>query len=50
MHAEVSGGRVTGWLGRGAVAWRAALAPLTPAQRQMFIDTLFAYEAALSAP
>jgi DNA-binding MarR family transcriptional regulator len=41
---------INDWLGQGAVAWRAALAPLTPAQRRMFIDTLLAYEAALSAP
>lgn len=34
-------------LGRGAGAWRKALAPLTAEQRRMFIDTLAAYEAAL---
>ncbi|BCB80741.1 MarR family winged helix-turn-helix transcriptional regulator [Phytohabitans flavus] len=38
------------WLGKGAVAWRQALAPLTPAQRQMFVDTLLAYEEALNPP
>mgnify|MGYP003790964925 CR=1 FL=1 len=38
------------WLGEGAVAWRTALAPLSPAQRRMFVDTLLAFEAALSAP
>jgi hypothetical protein len=32
------------WLARGATAWRAALEPLTPEQRQVFIDTLKAYE------
>ncbi|GAA3686393.1 MarR family winged helix-turn-helix transcriptional regulator [Nonomuraea antimicrobica] len=36
------------WLGYGAQAWRRALAPLTPAQRRMFVDTLLAYEQALS--
>lgn len=41
---------INDWLGQGAVAWRTVLAPLTPAQRQLFIDTLLAYEAALSAP
>ncbi|MBT2209762.1 MULTISPECIES: MarR family winged helix-turn-helix transcriptional regulator [Actinomadura] len=39
---------VNGWLGRGAGAWRAALEPLTPAQRGMFIDTLLAYERAVT--
>ncbi|MBV7694425.1 MarR family transcriptional regulator [Streptomyces sp. TRM70350] len=38
---------ISGWLGRGAGAWRKALAPLTAEQRRMFIDTLAAYEAAL---
>ncbi|WP_245574152.1 MarR family winged helix-turn-helix transcriptional regulator [Amycolatopsis nigrescens] len=32
------------WLARGAVAWGNALGPLTPEQRQMFVDTLRAYE------
>ncbi|SDW64584.1 DNA-binding transcriptional regulator, MarR family [Saccharopolyspora shandongensis] len=35
---------IDGWLARGAAAWRNALAPLTPEQRRMFIDTLHAYE------
>ncbi|WP_433274822.1 MarR family winged helix-turn-helix transcriptional regulator [Actinosynnema sp. CS-041913] len=35
------------WLARGAKAWRAALEPLTPDQRAMFVDTLTAYESAL---
>ncbi|MEV0698581.1 MarR family winged helix-turn-helix transcriptional regulator [Saccharopolyspora sp. NPDC050389] len=35
---------IDGWLARGATAWRNALAPLTPEQRRMFIDTLHAYE------
>ncbi|WP_089107040.1 MarR family winged helix-turn-helix transcriptional regulator [Streptomyces hyaluromycini] len=39
---------ITAWLAPGASAWRTALAPLTPDQRQMFIDTLLAYEAAVS--
>ncbi|WP_242892043.1 MarR family winged helix-turn-helix transcriptional regulator [Actinomadura litoris] len=39
---------VNGWLGQGAGAWRAALEPLTPAQRGMFIDTLLAYERAVT--
>jgi DNA-binding MarR family transcriptional regulator len=41
---------INDWLGQGTVAWRVALAPLTPAQRKTFIDTLLAYEAALNAP
>ncbi|MCW2886329.1 MAG: hypothetical protein QOE54_2401 [Streptosporangiaceae bacterium] len=39
---------IDGWLARGATAWRRALEPLTPAQRQMFIDTLEAYEEGLA--
>ncbi|GAA3098162.1 MarR family winged helix-turn-helix transcriptional regulator [Streptosporangium carneum] len=38
---------IDGWLARGATAWRRALEPLTAAQRQMFIDTLKAYEEGL---
>lgn len=40
---------INGRLGRGAGAWRTALEPLTPAQRKMFIDTLLAYERAVTA-
>jgi DNA-binding MarR family transcriptional regulator len=35
---------IDGWLAQGATAWRAALEPLTPDQRRMFVDTLRAYE------
>jgi DNA-binding MarR family transcriptional regulator len=35
---------IDGWLARGAHAWRRALEPLTPDQRQMLIDTLEEYE------
>lgn len=35
---------INDWLARGATAWQNALAPLTPDQRQMFVDTLRAYE------
>lgn len=35
------------WLARGARAWKTALEPLTPPQRQMFVDTLRAYEQAI---
>lgn len=38
---------IRAWLAPGADAWRTALAPLTPDQRRMFVDTLLAYEAAL---
>lgn len=41
---------ISAWLARGADAWRAALDPLTPAERRLFIDTLKAYEAAVSGP
>ena len=37
---------IEAWLARGADAWRAALTPLTAAQRQLFVDTLRAYEQA----
>jgi DNA-binding MarR family transcriptional regulator len=35
------------WLARGATAWQKALEPLTPEQRQLFVDTLRAYESAV---
>jgi DNA-binding MarR family transcriptional regulator len=35
---------IDGWLARGAIAWREALAPLTPAERRVVVDTLLAYE------
>lgn len=38
------------WLARGADAWRTALDPLTPGQRQTVIDTLLAYEKAVTEP
>jgi DNA-binding MarR family transcriptional regulator len=41
-------GAVEAWLGRGAEAWRKALEPLTPQERRMFVDTLRAYESAVS--
>lgn len=37
------------WLASGAAAWRQALAPLTPAQRKVFIATLHAYVQAVEA-
>ncbi|WP_280265725.1 winged helix-turn-helix domain-containing protein [Nocardia wallacei] len=40
---------IRGWLARGADAWRVALEPLTPEQRGMFIDTLRAYEDAVTS-
>ncbi|NKZ06157.1 MarR family winged helix-turn-helix transcriptional regulator [Actinomadura latina] len=39
---------INGWLGQGAGAWRTALEPLTAAQRKLFIDTLLAYERAVT--
>ncbi|NGO72898.1 MarR family winged helix-turn-helix transcriptional regulator [Streptomyces boncukensis] len=39
---------IAGWLSRGADAWRQALAPLTPAERLMFLDTLRSYEEAMA--
>lgn len=37
------------WLAFGAKAWRGALAPLSPAERRMFVDTLHAYNRATAA-
>jgi DNA-binding MarR family transcriptional regulator len=36
------------WLSPGAHAWRHALAPLSRAQRRIFVDTLLRYEAFFS--
>jgi DNA-binding MarR family transcriptional regulator len=47
--AAASHAAVEAWLARGAQAWRKALEPLTAEQRQMFIDTLLAYEREVSA-
>jgi DNA-binding MarR family transcriptional regulator len=40
---------ISDWLANGAAAWRQALAPLTPAQRRLFIETFRAYEQAVEA-
>ena len=39
---------ITEWLSPGAHAWRRALAPLTPEEQRIFVDTLLRYEAAVS--
>ncbi len=39
---------IDGWLGRSAGAWRAALGPLSQAERRMFVETLAAYERGLA--
>lgn len=44
--ADASLPAVDAWLAKGARAWRAALEPLTPEQRRMFVETLLAYERA----
>jgi DNA-binding MarR family transcriptional regulator len=36
------------WLAGGAAAWVRALEPLTPEQRRVFVDTLLAYEEAVT--
>lgn len=46
--AEGNRPAVDAWLSRGARAWRTALAPLTPAERALFIRTLQAYEQEVS--
>lgn len=48
--AEAHRPAIDGWLGRSAGAWRAALAPLGPAERRMFVETLAAYENGLTDP
>jgi DNA-binding MarR family transcriptional regulator len=40
---------VDAWLSRSAEAWRTALEPLTPEQRQLFVDTMRAYEREISS-
>jgi DNA-binding MarR family transcriptional regulator len=42
--ADDSRQAVEDWLSAGARAWRKALEPLTPAQRELVIDTLLTYE------
>ena len=39
---------IEAWLARGAGAWRAALEPLTAAERRVVVDTLRAYEAGMA--
>ncbi|MFE2725683.1 MarR family transcriptional regulator [Kitasatospora sp. NPDC059327] len=39
---------IAGWLAPGAAAWRTALTPLSPEERRMFVNTLLAYEAAVT--
>ncbi|MFI7628334.1 MarR family winged helix-turn-helix transcriptional regulator [Microbispora rosea] len=46
--AEASREAVDAWLARGAGAWRSALGPLTSEQRRMFVETLWAYERAVT--
>jgi DNA-binding MarR family transcriptional regulator len=38
---------IESWLAPGARAWRAALGPLSPRDRQLVVETLLAYEAAV---
>jgi len=38
---------IKSWLGRGANAWKQALAPLTPRERQVLVAALRTYEAAM---
>ena len=41
---------IEGWLSGGATAWRRALAPLSPRERRLVVDTLRAYETAFERP
>ncbi|MFF1443695.1 MarR family winged helix-turn-helix transcriptional regulator [Streptomyces sp. NPDC058295] len=40
---------INGWLAKGASSWEAALDPLTPQERAMFVRTMTAYESGASA-
>ncbi|GGQ12522.1 MarR family winged helix-turn-helix transcriptional regulator [Streptosporangium pseudovulgare] len=42
--AEANREAVDRWLAKGARAWRAALEPLTPEERLIFVETLRTYE------
>jgi DNA-binding MarR family transcriptional regulator len=46
--ADTARPAIEGWLGPGAAAWRQALQPLTPAERRLVVDTLRAYDRAVS--
>jgi DNA-binding MarR family transcriptional regulator len=41
---------IEAWLAGGATAWRRALAPLTPRERRLVVDTLRTYEALVEPP
>jgi DNA-binding MarR family transcriptional regulator len=45
--SNVNRAAVEAWLSNGATAWRTALEPLTPQQRDVVVQTLRAYEDAL---
>jgi DNA-binding MarR family transcriptional regulator len=46
--AEPSRPAIEKWLGHGAAAWRTALATIPPAHRRILVETLNAYERALT--
>ncbi|MEV4568717.1 MarR family transcriptional regulator [Nonomuraea sp. NPDC049419] len=46
--SQASRPAISQWLSPGARAWRRALAPLTDEQRRLFVDTLLAYESAIT--
>jgi DNA-binding MarR family transcriptional regulator len=46
--AESHRDAISDWLAPGARAWHAALRPLSPSQRRTFVDTLLAYERAVT--
>jgi DNA-binding MarR family transcriptional regulator len=39
---------ISQWLSPFAIAWRRTLAPLSPAERQLLVNTLLAYESAVA--
>lgn len=46
--AEAKRPVIEAWLSRGATAWRRVLAPLSPAERRLFVDTFRAWENAVA--
>jgi len=47
--AESRRAAVEEWLAGSAAAWRKAFEPLTPAERQTFVETLRTYEREMAA-
>ncbi len=48
MSSPDSRPAISEWLSPGTRAWRRPLTPLSPARQRLFVDTLLAYETALT--